>query len=488
MDRHASRCKSGIGGLVHLNSRRVTAFTGYLCISSFLVPLSSCSGLAGPDYKRPTTANKAQWSEQPGAGSLSQGHIDPQWWNGFHDPELANLVDKAVAGNLDIRVLAARTGVAEATIDQARAGLLPTFTGGAATDTFKSTGRPASTQYSVAGEIGWEIDIWGKVRKGVEAQTAEFKASKADWRAGYLAMVADVATAFFQIRQLDQQAQQQQQTIASNEKILGIYRSMYGEGLVPETQVMQQDAQVSQLRNGLLEIQRVRKLTENGLATLLGMPADSLHVPPNTQTRIEPVPVPAGLPSDLLTRRPDLIAAEYRVLEAHDLAGQARLARLPSISLTGRGGSASLALASLLTGGTLGLSSLLSFPIFDPSVNAQIKVSNAQTRVAEEEYRRTVLRAFEEVENALTNLSSRKAQAQQLERRRAQLATVAQQVDAQLKEGLVSQLEVFEAQRTLLDARQSVLANHWQILSDNVALFKALGGGWPEDVVSASSD
>jgi outer membrane protein TolC len=119
-------------------------------------------------------------------------------------------------------------------------------------------------------------------------------------------------------------------------------------------------------------------------------------------------------------------------------------------------------------------------------VGARIKVNEAQTRVAEEEYRRTVINAFEEVENALTNLASHRAQKHELERRRAQLRVVSEQVQAQLAEGIVSQLEVFEAERSLLDAEQELLENHQQILSDTVALYKALGGGWSPQVVTQS--
>lgn len=463
------------------------------CVGLFAVAcltlLCSCSGLGGPEYQQPETVAKAQWSEPPGKGLLSEGSIDPEWWNSFHDPYLSELVHQAIAGNLDIRVLAARSGVAKAAIGQARAGLLPTVTAGGGTDTFKSTGRPTSTQYSVASEVGWELDIWGKVRKGVDAQQAEFNATEADWRAGYLALVADVAAAYFQIRQFDEQMAYQQQTIARAQKILAIYESMYGEGLIPKTQILQQSAEIRGLQNGFLELQRLRKITENGLATLLGIPADSLRVPRTEQrVAILPVAVPAGLPSDLLIRRPDIIAAEYRVLQAYDLHGQARLARLPSLSLTGRAGSASLALVNLLKSGTFGLSSLLSFPIFDPSVTANIEVSKAQTLVAEEEFRRTVIIAFEDVENALTNLASHKAQTIELGQRRDDLAMVSTQVYAQLKEGLVSQLEVFEVERTRLDAEQSLLANHWQTLTDTLSLYKALGGGWPKEVVGATSD
>jgi outer membrane protein TolC len=199
------------------------------------------------------------------------------------------------------------------------------------------------------------------------------------------------------------------------------------------------------------------------------------------------VAVPAGLPSQLVSRRPDIIAAEYRVLQAYDLQGQARLARLPSVALTGKAGSASLGLENLLRSWTFGLSSLVSIPIFDPNVSARIKVSDAQTRVTEEEYRRTVVGAFEEVENSLTNLDSHKQQMSELQSRSEKLQIVSEQVYAQLEEGMVTQLEVFEVERTLLDAESEMLANHWRILDDTVALYKALGGGWPEVNVAAQA-
>ena len=451
--------------------------------------LAACSGLGGPEYKRPDVASKQSWSDQAVPLVSASSTIQPDWWTGFGDPYLDELVRRAIAGNIDIRILAARTGVAKAGIDQASAGLLPTLNAGAGTDTSKVTGSPQSTKYSAGAEASWELDIWGKVRKGVDAQQAEYKASEADWRAGYLTLVSEVGTGYFQIRQFDEQIDQQQHTIASNTQILDIYQGMLGEGLVPRTQVLQQQAEINHLQNGLLDLQRQRKLTENSLATLLGMPADTLRVPKAAlRSSVSAVPVPAGLPSDLLTRRPDIIAAEYRVLRAVDLEGQASLARLPSISLTGRAGKAAFSLADLMSTTTLGLSSLLSFPVFDPNVQAQIKVSAAQAKVAEEEYRRTVFNAFEEVENALTNLSAHEAQKQELASRREKLATVSDQIHAQLKEGLVSQLEVLEVERTLLSAEQEMLANHWQILSDTIILYKALGGGWPKEVVGQTSN
>jgi NodT family efflux transporter outer membrane factor (OMF) lipoprotein len=451
--------------------------------------LAGCTGLGGPEYQRPEVAAKDSWSQPQGVTVSAEATIQPDWWTGFGDPYLNQLIERAIADNIDIRILAARSGVAQAGIDQASAGLLPTLTGGAGTDTSKVTGSSQSTKYSTGAEASWELDIWGKVRKGVDAQEAEYQASEADWRAGYLTLVSQVGSAYFQIRQFDEQMETQRETIARNREILAIYQGMYEEGLVPNTQVLQQQAEINRLQNQLLELQRLRKLTENSLATLLGMPADTLHVPRAAlRGAVAPLQVPAGLPSDLLARRPDIIAAEYRVLRAYNLEGQARLARLPSLSLTGRAGKAAFSLADLLDTTTLGLSSLLSFPIFDPNVRARIKVSEAQTQVVEEEYRRTVITAFEEVENALTNLAARNAQQQELASRREKLSVVSDQVYAQLDEGLVSQLEVFEVERSLLDSEQQMLANHWQILTDTITLYKALGGGWPRATVGLTSD
>jgi outer membrane protein TolC len=216
------------------------------------------------------------------------------------------------------------------------------------------------------------------------------------------------------------------------------------------------------------------------------VPAGEFIVPPGRlQQTVQLPPVPAGLPSQLLERRPDIVAAEFRVLEAYDLVGQAKLAQLPSISLTGRGGSASFALTDLLKSFTVSLLPSINLPIFDPSVKARIKTTKAQSEVAEQQYRRTVIGAFEEVENALVNLDAHRRQRVELEQQVAQLETVAQQFAGQLREGVVSQLDVFESERSLLSAQLALLANHQQLLSDTVTLYKAMGGGWPPVIVGA---
>jgi NodT family efflux transporter outer membrane factor (OMF) lipoprotein len=445
---------------------------------------AACGNLAGPDYKRPETPLKTTWSDQRTDGVSAAETIRPDWWRNFEDPYLDALMAQAISNNYDLQVLAARAGVAEAAIGQANAARLPTVDASLGARQQGAQGRDTTQAYSQAGAIGWELDIWGKLKKGVQAQEADFKASEADWRAGYLMLAADLSSTYFQIRQFDEQIDRQRLALKRNQSIAMIYLSLHEEGVVPKTAVLKQQAEVDGLENDLLELQRLRALSENALATLTGTPAGELRVPlGHLSATVEFIAVPAGLPSSLLSRRPDIVAAEYRVLQAYELEGQARLARLPSISLTAGSGTTSTALSSLLSTWTFGLSQVVSIPIFDPAVQARLKVSEASARVAENEYRAAVIRAFEDVENALVNLASRREQRQELMEQSEKLRIVAQQVEAQLSEGIVSQLEVLEAERSVLAAEQQLLLNQQQILGSTIQLYKALGGGWPPEVV-----
>ena len=450
--------------------------------------LAGCADVGMPDYRRPDSAAKASWSRQQAAQVSAVETISPDWWRQFRDPYLDQLVRIASAGNIDVRILAARIRVADAAIGESRAGALPSANLGAAASVDKSTGQRTTKQFSAGAALNWEADVWGKVEKGVQAQKAGYQASEADWRAGYLTMVSDVSTTYFQIMQLDEQIDQQQKTLEKNRQILAILEAMVGSGLLPNTRVLQQRAEINRLSNDLLEQRRARDTAENALGTLLGIGAGEFKVAPGRlQERVQLPVVPAGLPSQLLKRRPDIVAAEYRVLEAYDLLGQAKLAQLPSISLTGRGGTSSFALSDLLRAFTFNLLPSINIPLLDPGVKAHVKTTDAEVRVAEEQYRKTVITAFEEVENALVNLDAHRKQRIELSQQIAHLGSVAGQVDVQLKEGLVSQLDVFESQRSLLAAQLGLLANHQQILSDTVTLYKALGGGWPDRVVSQAS-
>jgi NodT family efflux transporter outer membrane factor (OMF) lipoprotein len=450
--------------------------------------LCGCAAVRIPEYKHPEAQSKANWS-RPAGNTLSAAEaISPQWWSQFGDPNLDSLVSRAIAGNVDLKILAARITVAKAQIAEVRAGALPQVDVGAGGTFQKSTGSALSKQYNAGTRVAWDIDIWGEVEKGVQGQAAEFHATEADWRAGYLQIVADVSTTYFEILQLDEQIDAQQHAVTKNEQILVIYENMRTNGLLADTEVLRQRAENNRLTKDLLELRRVRDVSENALATLVGVPAGELKIPPGRlQNRVHAPIVPAALPADMLARRPDVVAAEYRVLEAHDLMGQARLAQLPTVSLTGQGGTASFALSDLFKAFTFGLMPTVNIPAFNPGIKAHAKTTEAQIKVAEEDYRKTVISAYEEVEDALVNLDAHRKQKEELQKQVDQLTIVSVQTASQLEIGTVSQLDVFENERTLLAAQLGLLASHQQVLADTVTLYKALGGGWDRvEVVNAS--
>ena len=449
--------------------------------------LFGCSSVRVPEYQRPEAPAKSTWSGPPPGTVTAAQAISPQWWTQFGDPQLNSLVDKAIAGNLDLRMLAARISVAKAQIAEARAGSQPTADLAAGASLQKTTGQPYTREFSTGTQVSWDLDIWGKTQKGVQGQTAEFHATEADWRAGYLQIVADTSMTYFQILQLDEQIEQQSQALAKNQQILVIDETMSSNGLIPGTDVLRQRTEINRLTKDLLELHRLRDVTENALATLIGVPAGEFRIPPaRLEQRVQIPVVPAGLPLDLLSRRPDVVAAEFRVLETHDLMGQARLAQLPSVSLTGQAGSASFALSDLFKAFTFGVMPTVNLPILNPGIRAHAKTTEAEVKVAEEDYRRTVIAAFEEVESSLVNLDAHRKQKEELQKQVEQLQVVAAQTQSQLEVGVVSQLDVFENERSLLSAQLALLASHQQVLSDTVTLYKALGGGWnPVQVANA---
>jgi multidrug efflux system outer membrane protein len=312
--------------------------------------------------------------------------------------------------------------------------------------------------------------------------------AEADWRAGYLQIVADVSMTYFQILELDEQVEEQQRSLGKNEQILAIDEGMRSNGLISGTEVLRQRAEINRLTKDLLELRRLRAVTENALATLVGVPAGEFKISGSRlQGQVQVPVVPEGLPLDLLARRPDVVAAEFRVLEAHDLMGQARLAQLPSVSLTGQAGSASFALSDLFRAFTFGFLPTINLPVLNPGIRAHVKTTEAQIKVAEEDYRRTVIAAYEEVENALVDLEAHRKQKDELQQQVEQLQVVSAETEAQLQIGVVSQLDVFENERSLLAAQLALLASRQQVLSDTVTLYKALGGGWsPVQVANAT--
>jgi NodT family efflux transporter outer membrane factor (OMF) lipoprotein len=444
-----------------------------------LAALCGCADVRQAEYQRPDVPTKSSWARAADAPVSAAATISPRWWQEFRDPELDALVTRAIAGNFDLKILASRIGVANAQIAEARAGALPTVDLGAGGNFGKATRQRFTKEFSTGTQVLWDIDIWGQLAKGVQAQEAEYRATEADWRAGYLTLVAGVSTTYFQILQLDEQLERQQRALVKNRQILNIFDTMHRNGLAADTQLLRQRAEINRLTKEEIELRRARAISENALATLLGLPAGDVKIAAGRlQDRVRVPVVPAGLPLDLLSRRPDVVAAEFRVLETHNLVGQAKLAQLPSVTITGRGGSGAFSIGDLLKSFTFNLLPSINLPLFNPGIKARIGTTEAQVKVFENDYKRTVIAAYEEVENALVNLEAHRGQNEELRMQVEQLERVAAQTEAQLAAGLISQLDVFETERSLLAAQLELLLSHQQVLSDTVTLYKALGGGW----------
>ena len=465
---------------LHIRAAAESSTARIAVVFVLALAFTGCASLDEGDYVRPEVAYTNTFSRE--AAELA---VVPEWWREFGDPYLNELIDQALQSNIDLAILASRLETASATIDQAGASRLPSFVNTSGTDNYGSPeiDRPYNARYSTGNEMNWEIDVWGKAKKGIQAQEAAYKATEAELRAAYLTIVAQVASTYFQIRQYDEQIDQQQGAITRNMQALQIYRNMQDHGLRTAQDVYLQQAEVSALQADLIELDRERELAEVSLAELLGQQPGTLSVP-RSDTPISQVTVPVGLPSDLVGRRPDIIAAEYRILQNLNLEGQARLAQLPSFGMTGRVGTAGFDLADVGNAFTFGLSNFTSWPIFDPNVRARIKVSEKQVGEAEQQYRGVVQRSFKEVESALTNLTSREAQRIQLIERHEQTLQARRIEQKKLDAGRSHLLGLLEQERSLLRAERALSANRWAIVNDTVALYKAVGGGWPEHVVA----
>jgi NodT family efflux transporter outer membrane factor (OMF) lipoprotein len=449
------------------------ALAGMVCVIA-----AGCASSSGDGFARPDLPEKTGWSVPVAAGP-DVGH---DWWRRFGDPELDRLAERALEANLSLALMARRADLAEAQIGSARAALLPVFSVGGRTDSTSISGDfdlGTTNKQGLGGELYWELDVWGKARAGVRAQQAAYRASQADFQAARLALVSNVADTYFLVRRTDAQMAYQYRSVARARELVRLYILLAERGLTDRGTVVAQEAERNDAELVLTTLTTNRRKLVNGLATLIGAPAGEFELADTSDLNaIEPVVVPAGLPSDLLYRRPDILAAEERLKQSLSLETRSRLARLPNVGLTGLGGSASYGLSGLLKTWTAGLSGVVQFPVFDPGIRAGIRVADAQVEVAEEEYRVAVMQAFQEVEDALVALEGSRSQRVLLEENRAKRAYVARQETEKLKRGLVSRLSVLEAERSLDAAEQQLLANRWQVLADTVSLYKAIGGGW----------
>jgi len=416
------------------------------------------------------------------------------WWVNYHDPQLASLMDQAQANNLDIAQAAARLRQADARARQAGAALLPQVGARGAINTLYGQANGTSmheTDYNAGLEVSYELDFWGKNRDLLDSARAQVRASEADRATVALTITSGVATSYFQLLSLRERIAVARANLTSAEDILGVVQRRVTAGFSANADLLQQRAALAAARAALPPLEQQELEARNALAILLGRPPEGFTVAGDGLGALLPPAVAPGLPSELLARRPDIMAAEANLAAAHADLSVARKAYFPSISLTANGGVAYPALAAAIdtlpgVGLAAGAGIGLMQTIFD---GGKTEGRIEETRAREEEllaaYRAAVISSFSDVENGLGSFSHLGAQESALRDQVIQAEKVLNAARRKYLAGAADFLVVTDAQRALYTARDQLSDIRRARLAASVALFKAMGGGF---VAPATAD
>lgn len=488
-----------------------------------LALLAGCS--VGPNYHAPELPVPASYGE-PAAVAAPGTTVDPgRWWDRFDDAELSSLVTRALKGNPSVQIAAVRIREARLQEAIARSAGKPTVNANAGVNSVKfsknagfatlaqafgggggggggSSGGSGSsgialpgdsiTTFSVGFDASWEIDVFGGVRRSVEAARAQTDAAVWNGRDAQVMIAAEVAQTYWALRLDKTQIQVIEDEIARQNRALQIAGNTAKVGLVPPIDVTRQRAQITSNEARLQPLRADIDQRIHALATLLGL-APSAISPEFAAAKLPPegsVPVvPPGLPSDLLRRRPDIRAAERNLAGATAEIGVAVADLYPRFSLTGMAQLISTSLSTLFQGDSVQLTGngAAQFPLLDwGRRRATVRVREAQRDEAYLQYRQTVLGALRDVEDALAQLSAEQQRHEVLTRAVNDAAVSVHAVDAQYRTGLVAQDSLLNTQTQLLQAREQLAQSDAQLRQMTIALFKALGGGWSEETPARS--
>ena len=440
--------------------------------------LLSCSQHRPRQQPREVFQRGEQWSHAPSWASAS---LRQDWWKSFRDSRLNSHLASALAQNPDLRVLDARLEHARAQTEQARAAAWPSINLGSGLVLGKEQTRmtrfsPTDLEpWASTGSVSWELDLFGRLHASAQSAREAEQAAFWDLHAGRLLVATGVTDAHFRILRLDEERGLVADSIAANGKIVEVLRERRQAGLISRTELVRQEAEHESLARTLLELDRLRGLAHLQLETLCGgnsIPRISGHL-----SVIRTPSLPIRTTSAVMTRRPDLLAAEARLRSAFQIEESARLHLLPSLSL---GAGASGEGRSLLSGFRDWIASAgprLDIPVYDPHRLASVKVRRAATNEAATLYRRAALLAFQEVEGSYLNLASRYRQLQTAQREVKALEEARQNTLATFDNGIVSQIELLESERRSLEGRRQKLALRHALLRDHLTLIRSLGGG-----------
>ncbi len=459
---------------------------------SLVAALAGCASV-GPDYVKPDIDVPAAWREAPADGTKAQG---PEWWKLYGDPVLDRLIAEALKNNANLMLAAARVEEARAIVSVVGADQQPQVSANAERRRTQFSqraplpvppgvsSRASDTRVSL--DVSYEIDLWGKLRNATNAARADLLATEAAGETVRVTLTADVAQGYFALRSLDGQLAATRRAVASRGESLAMQKRRFEVGDISEFEYRQLDAEQAAERAQVPVLEQQRSQQESALAVLLGRSPRAIYdraleagSDPEEQT-VE-IAVPAGIPSNLLVRRPDLVQAEQGLIAANARIAVARAAYFPSISLTGYLGSESVALSDLFTGPAgIGQAAIaLGQPIYAGGrLDAQVKAANARERQAFARYQLAVQNAFREVRDALVAQLKARERLDAERDRAGSLRIALRFARLRYENGLSSQLEVLDAERNLLAAEQNRLDALRAQRAAIADLFKALGGVW----------
>ncbi len=448
------------------------------------IAVGACT--VGPDYQRPAVEVPAAYDYAGAEAREMDAAI--AWWHQLDDPVLDALIEKALAQNKDLLVAAARVEEFYGHLMSTRSGLFPQLGadfGGGRQRTPATRLTPAFQSTSVQADLqaSWEIDLFGRLRRLTESARADLMTSEYTRQATRISLVASVATGYILLRDLDQRLVIARSTLESRKGASDLFHLRFKGGVVSEVQVAQADSEYASAQASVASFELQVKQQENAVALLLGENPGSI---PRGKTidEIMAPPIPAGLPSALLDRRPDIRLAEETLHSANAQIGAARAQYFPTISLTGLFGSASDALSNLWKGPaeTWSYAALVSMPIFTAGgIAGSVKAAEARQQEALFQYQAAIQNAFADVDDSLTGAERTKEQLAATDAQVRALARYAKLSRDLYEGGYVSYLEVLDAERNLFNAQLSQAALQDAYLAQIINVYKALGYGWPLD-------